>query len=87
MLTDEEYLDKITDLVTKRITDFDTYIRLVKGKKLKHEFSKLVRLVGKNDELWEWEWYATVGPRECYSMGWCVLRDSRAIASHCHSSS
>jgi hypothetical protein len=87
MLTEEEHLNQITGLVTRRVTDLDAYIRSVKGKKLKHEFRKLVRRMDEADELWEWEWYAQVGPRDCYSLGWCILRNAHAIAYHCHSSS
>jgi len=87
MLTEEEYLEKITGLLTKQVTDFATYIRSVRGKALKQDFTKLVRLMNDGDELWEWEWYAKVGERDCYSLGWCILRESRAVAYHCHSSS
>lgn len=85
MKTEAEHLAELKGLLTQRITDPTAYVATVKGKPLKHEFGKLVRLMKEGDEIWEWEWRGRSGPRNGYSFGWCVVRNGEAIASHCHS--
>ena len=85
MKTDAEHWEELKGLLTKRIADPVAYVVTVKGKPLKHEFGKLVRLMQEGDEIWEWEWRGPVEPRNRYSLGWCVVRAGEVIASHCHS--
>ena len=85
MKTEAEHLAELKGLLTQRIADPPTYVKTVKGKPLKHEFGKLFRLMQDGDEIWEWEWWGSSGPRHSYSFGWCVVRNGEAIASHCHS--
>ena len=77
----------INDWLTVQITDPQSYRHQLVGKQLKAEFNKLLLQMQAGDQLWEWEWHATVGRRNCYSFGWVVIRDRQEIASHCHSSS
>jgi hypothetical protein len=87
MKSEDEMLAELKDLLTHRIEVPADYVRGVRGKKLKQEFGKLVRLMGTEDELWEWKWWGPVEPRNRYAFGWCVLRDGVPIASYTHSES
>lgn len=86
-MTETEHLESLVALLTTQVLDPVAYITTIRGKSLKREFEKLMRLVRDGDELWEWEWWGPVEPRNRYSMGWCVVRDGRATASFCHSHS
>jgi len=83
MLSEEEVLRDLTDRLTQQITDVDGYTKSVRGKKLRAELEKFARQMLEGDELWEYEWSATVGGRDCYEVGWCVVRDKRAVARLC----
>ena len=85
MQTEAEHLASLPSLLKQRVVNPREYIRTVRGKSLKQEFKKLTSRMESGDELWEWEWFGTSGPRNSYSMGWCILRQGVAIASHCHS--
>jgi len=87
MKTQDEMLAEVKDLLTHRIEVPADYIKTVRGKKLRQEFGKLLRLMDDEDELWEWEWWGPTEPRNSYALGWCVLRNGVPIASHCHSES
>ncbi len=87
MQTEAVHLASLPSLLKQRIVDPSEYIRTVRGKSLKQEFKGLASRMGSRDELWEWEWWGTIGPRSSYFMGWCIVRQGVAIASHCHSSS
>lgn len=87
MLTEEEHLASLPELLTQQILDFEAYFKSVRGKELKRDFKKLTSKMAEGDELWEWEWWAPRGPRNSYSMGWCIVRQGLAVASHCHSHS
>lgn len=86
-MTEAEHLESLATLLTKRIVDPASYVPTIRGKFLKNEFRKLMRRTLDGDELWEWEWWGAVEPRNRYSMGWCVVRNGHAIASFCHSDS
>ena len=87
METQDEMLSEVKDLLTHRIEVPADYIKTVRGKKLRQEFAKLLRLMDDEDELWEWEWWGPTEPRNSYARGWGVLRNGVPIASHCHSDS
>ena len=52
MKSEDEMLAELEDLLTHRIEVPADYVRGVRGKKLKQEFGKLVRLLNTEDELW-----------------------------------
>lgn len=85
MTTKNEHLAGIKESLKERIANPAAYVTTVKGKPLKREFLKLAERMIEGDELWEWEWFGTLGARNSYSFGWCVVRTGEVIASHCHS--
>ena len=87
MKTDTELLAELKALLTVKIDNPEEYVKTVRGKSLKHEFGKLVRQMVAGDELWEWEWWGPMEPRNSYSLGWCVVRKGEPVVSHCHSDS
>jgi hypothetical protein len=87
MHTEAEHLASLPSLLKHRIFDPSEYIGTVRGKSLRQEFKKFTSRMERDDELWEWESWGTSGPRDSYSMGWCIVRRGVAIASHCHSHS
>ncbi len=71
----------------QRIADPAGELALVRGKKLKESYKRLLRSMQADDELWEWEWFGMIGRRNAYSIGWCVVREGAVVQSFCHSSS
>jgi len=84
-MSEAEHLRWVVQHLKEEIADPAAYVASVRGKPLKHEFTKLVRLMTDGDQLWEWEWFGKIGPRDSYSMGWCVVRKGVAVASYCYS--
>ncbi|MCH8619593.1 hypothetical protein [Undibacterium sp. TS12] len=66
--------------LTQRIDNVDDYLLLVKGKRLKQQFKKIIRVMTVTDQLWEYHWSAERGGRFNYSYGWCVVRDGQVVA-------
>jgi len=85
MTTDAKQPFSPLEHLTQRIPDPDAYVVTIRGKPLKQEFRRLVASTLEGDELWEWEWFGTVGVRNAYSMGWCAVRNGTLVASYCHS--
>ncbi|WP_431261665.1 hypothetical protein ACQ859_15305 [Roseateles chitinivorans] len=74
-------------VLTRQVMNMTAYLGEVRGKQLKGEFRKLVRLMTEEDQLWEWEWFGGPDRPRSYAMGWCILRDGKEIMSICHSTS
>ena len=59
----------------------------VVGKKLKHEYKRLLASMLAGDHLCDWAWEGRIGVRDAYSFGWCVVREGKVLYSVCHSTS
>lgn len=82
-----KFPDFILSNLRARIHDPVEYVRTITGKQLKREFKKLTSHMQAADEVWEWDWFGSIGPRPAYSIGWCVIRGREIVASHVHSTS
>lgn len=87
MKTEAELLAELKGLLKLRVDDPGSYAKTLRGKPLRHEFGKLVRMAQPGDELWEYEWYGPEGPWNRYDFGWCLVRGGDPIAYYSHSSS
>ena len=87
MLSEEELLRDTVNWLKERVVDVEAYIKTVRGKKAREELKRFARRMQAGDELWEYEWAAQVGPRDCYDVGWCIVREKQAVARWCAHSS
>jgi len=69
----------------RQIEDPAAELSQITGKKLKHEFKRLLAHLAPGDHLCDWGWEGKIGPRDSYSFGWCLVRDGRVVYSICHS--
>ena len=69
----------LINYLKKQILDPENYLKEVRGKKLKHQFNKIVRHMQSEDELWEYHWSKEIGSRFCYEYGWCIVRNGVVV--------
>ena len=71
----------------RQIDDPHAELAQVVGKKLKHQYKRLLASMQPGDRLCDWEWQGKIGVRGAYSIGWCVVRDDKVLYSVRHSTS
>jgi hypothetical protein len=69
----------LINYLKKQVDDPESYVKDVRGKKLKEQFRKIVRHMQAGDQLWEYHWSEERGPRFCYGYGWCIVRNGVVV--------
>ena len=72
--------ERLAGLLTKRID-----VSSLKLKKLAPEDRQMLGAMLPGDELWEWAWFGTIGRRDAYQSGWCVIRSGVVVDGTCDS--
>lgn len=78
-------MQHLLNCLTHQVQDISAERATIKDKEIRKGFADLLAVMQPEDQLWEYEWYEPPGGRDCYSFGWCVIRQGRVIDIYCHS--